>query len=119
MPIRSPVTLFAISTLIWGSTWYAIKFQLGVVSPDVSVAYRFALAALLLGAWCVVTGRSLRFDVRTHAFIALQGVMLFGFNYVARLLGRAVRDVGPRGGAVLDDRVHEPASARTGCSGRR
>lgn len=83
MSPRSPVTLFVISTLIWGSTWLAIKFQLGIVSPDVSVAYRFALAALMLGAWCAMTGRSLRFGARAHAFIALQGVLLFGLNYVA------------------------------------
>src|SRR5678815_4322313 len=79
---RSPVALFATSSLIWGSTWLAIKFQLGTVSPDVSVAYRFALAALLLGGWCALTRRSLRFDARTHAFLALQGSLLFGFNYV-------------------------------------
>jgi drug/metabolite transporter (DMT)-like permease len=83
VPLRSPIPLFAISTLLWGSTWLAIKFQLGVVSPDVSVAYRFALAALLLGAWCASTGRSLRFGARAHAFVALQGVLLFGLNYVA------------------------------------
>jgi drug/metabolite transporter (DMT)-like permease len=80
--LRAPAALFAISTLIWGSTWLAIKFQLGVVAPEVSVAVRFALAALLLGAWCAVTRRSLRFGVRAHAFIALQGVLLFGLNYV-------------------------------------
>ena len=83
MPSRSPVTLFIISASIWGSTWLAIKFQLGIVSPDVSCAYRFALAALLLGAWCAMTGRSLRFSGRAHAFIALQGVLMFGVNYVA------------------------------------
>jgi len=80
--LRAPIALFAIAASIWGSTWLAIKFQLGVVSPDVSVAYRFALAAILLGAWCAMTGRSLRFDRRAHAFLALQGVLLFGFNYV-------------------------------------
>ena len=74
--------LFAISTLIWGTTWLAIKYQLGVVSPEWSVAFRFALAALLLGAWCAATGRSLRYGLRAHAFIALQGALLFGFNYV-------------------------------------
>jgi drug/metabolite transporter (DMT)-like permease len=69
--------------MIWGSTWLAIKFQLGNVAPDVSVAYRFALAALLLAVWCALTGRSLRFDARSHAFLALQGVLMFGLNYVA------------------------------------
>jgi hypothetical protein len=35
--------LFAICTAIWGSTWLAITWQLGQVSPTVSVVYRFAL----------------------------------------------------------------------------
>lgn len=75
--------LFAIPTLIWGSTWFAIKFQLGVVAPEVSVAYRFALAALILAAWCAATGRSLALPRRAHAWMALQGVTMFGLNYVA------------------------------------
>jgi drug/metabolite transporter (DMT)-like permease len=74
--------LFAISTVIWGSTWLAIKFQLGVVAPEWSVAMRFALAALLLAAWCATTRRSLRFDARSHAFLGLQGLLLFGLNYL-------------------------------------
>jgi drug/metabolite transporter (DMT)-like permease len=80
--LRSPPALFAIASLIWGSTWLAIKFQLGAVAPEVSVALRFALSALLLGAWCALTRRSLRFDRRTHAFLALQGLLLFGLNYI-------------------------------------
>ena len=78
----NPVTLFAISTIIWGTTWLAIKYQLGVVAPEVSVAYRFVLAALMLAAWCAATGRSLRFTSRQHQFIALQGALMFGLNYV-------------------------------------
>lgn len=74
--------LFAISTAIWGSTWLAIKYQLGVVAPEVSVAYRFALAALLLALWCLFTGRSLRFPLREHAWLAMLGATLFGLNYV-------------------------------------
>jgi len=79
----SSTALFAISTVIWGSTWLAITFQLGVVPPEVSVVYRFALAALLLGAWCVATGRSIAFAPRVHAWLAFWGAMMFGFNYVA------------------------------------
>jgi drug/metabolite transporter (DMT)-like permease len=77
-----PTALFAIATLIWGSTWLAITFQLGTVAPEVSVSYRFALAALLLVAWCVATGQSLRFPLRQHAWFAAQGTLLFGLNYL-------------------------------------
>ena len=75
--------LFAIATLIWGSTWLAITFQLGVVAAEVSVAYRFALASALLAIWCCATGRSLAFSRRDHVFLFAQGVLMFGANYVA------------------------------------
>ena len=78
-----PTSLFCIATLIWGSTWLAIKFQLGVVAPEASVVYRFALAAALLAAWCGATGASLRFPLRQHAWFAAQGTLLFGLNYLA------------------------------------
>ena len=76
------VGLFLTATAVWGSTWLAIKYQLGVVAPEWSVAYRFALAAALLALWCVATGRSLRFSARNHFFLAALGVTLFGLNYI-------------------------------------
>lgn len=79
----SAPALFATCTLIWGSTWLGIRFQLGTVAPMASVAYRFGLAAVLLAAWCALAGRSLRFAARDHAFLAAQGVLMFGANYVA------------------------------------
>lgn len=82
MTYRSPAALFVIASLIWGSTWLAIKFQLGAMGAEWSVAVRFAIAAAVLGGFCVLTKRSLRFDGRAHAFLALQGALLFGFNYV-------------------------------------
>ena len=73
--------LYAATVLIWGSTWYAIKLQLGVVDPDLSVAYRFILAAAILIVFCIVTRRSLRFAPRHHVYIAAQGLFLFCLNY--------------------------------------
>jgi drug/metabolite transporter (DMT)-like permease len=74
--------LFIICTAIWGSTWLAIKYQLGVVAPELSVAYRFGLAAIVLFAWCAATRRSLRFSAREHGYLAALGVTLFGLNYI-------------------------------------
>lgn len=73
--------LFVIPALIWGSTWYAIKFQLGAVAPLVSVIYRFALAAIILVGFCLLTKRSLKFSRKVHLRVALQGLLLFGMNY--------------------------------------
>lgn len=79
----SAVALFLLAATIWGSTWLAITFQLGVVPPEASVCYRFAIAAVVLALWCAVTRRPLRFDLRTHGWLAAQGALLFGLNYIA------------------------------------
>jgi drug/metabolite transporter (DMT)-like permease len=73
--------LFAIPSLIWGSTWYVIKFQLGMVDPLLSVAYRFILAGILMIAFCLATGRSLKFSPKEHFLAFLLGLSLFGINY--------------------------------------
>jgi len=78
----SSLGLYLISVLIWGSTWFAITFQFGRVPPAVSVAYRFALAGSTLVAWAAVKRLRLRFPASDHLWLALQGLLLFGINYV-------------------------------------
>ena len=74
--------LYLITVLIWGSTWLAIKFQLGVVAPELSVAYRFGLAASILFIFSLVRRLPLRFNLKSQAYFALQGFLLFSLNYI-------------------------------------
>src|SRR5689334_14907756 len=74
--------LYLVTVAIWGSSWYGIKEQLGVVAPTVSIAYRFLLAAAILWSFCLVRQRPLRFRVRDHLWMALQGLCLFCGNYI-------------------------------------
>ena len=74
--------LYLTSVLIWGSTWLAITFQFGTVPPVVSVVYRFTLAGVILLAWARMKGLRLRFSLREHLWMALQGFLLFGINYM-------------------------------------
>jgi drug/metabolite transporter (DMT)-like permease len=85
-PPVSSLTLYLASVLIWGSTWYAITLQLGPVSPAVSVTWRFLLASVLLFAWARARGMRLQFSPREHAWIALQGLLLFCMNYIPTYL---------------------------------
>lgn len=78
----SNLSLYLASVLIWGSTWLAITFQYGKVAPEVSVAYRFGLAAAILAAWCLARRLKLRFSLKEHGWMALQGALMFGVNYV-------------------------------------
>ena len=51
------------------------------VAPEASVVYRFALAALILFAWCRFRDLSLRFTAREHGFAALMGCFMLCLNY--------------------------------------
>jgi drug/metabolite transporter (DMT)-like permease len=86
----SNLGLYSVAVLIWGSTWLVIKFQLGVVSPVVSVAWRFALAGLMLLAYSAIRRRPLSFSARDHLWIALQGILMFGLNYIGVYLAEQV-----------------------------
>jgi len=66
-----------VCTLAWGTTWFAITLQLGVVDPVVSITYRFGLAALLLFAWGALRGERLALNRAQH--LAAFGVGLFTF----------------------------------------
>jgi drug/metabolite transporter (DMT)-like permease len=79
--MSSPL-LFAIASLIWGSTFWAITLQLGEVPPAVSVAYRFGIAAATLFAWCLLRGDRLRLPWRTQRWLMLQGSLTFGLSYI-------------------------------------
>lgn len=80
MKTRSAI-LFLLPTLIWGSTWYAIKFQVGTIDPLVSVSYRFILAGILLLLYSKVAGLKMTFSLRQHGLMAVLGICLFGINY--------------------------------------
>jgi drug/metabolite transporter (DMT)-like permease len=75
------VAAIAICTLAWGTTWYAITLQFGVVDPVISVTYRFALAALLLFVWCVLRGERIMLTAAQHFAALGVGVSTFTINY--------------------------------------
>ncbi len=81
--------LYAAVVLIWGSTWAAIPYQLGVVAAEVSVGYRFGIAALGLYLYAVVSRRRLRLPAKTYPMVFLQGTLLFSINYFFVYYGTA------------------------------
>ena len=81
--------LYAVVVLIWGSTWAAIPFQLGTVAEEISVGYRFGLAALALYAYAVASRRPLRLPAGALPLVFLQGALLFCINYFFVYYGTA------------------------------
>lgn len=79
--MRSTV-LYVITVLIWGSTWLAIEYQLGVVAPEVSLVYRFSIAALLMWGYCLIKKFPMGFSLKNHFFFMALACCNFGFNYL-------------------------------------
>jgi len=71
-----------VAVLIWGSTWFAIEFQLGVVAPEVSIVYRYLAASFILFLWSFFKKLPLQFNVRSHKWFALMGLLMFCLNYI-------------------------------------
>ncbi|MBC8723723.1 EamA family transporter [Paraburkholderia sp. 31.1] len=74
--------LYAITVLIWGTTWIAIKWQLGAVPPPVSIAWRFWIAALLMFALARIMRRPIWPPRDAWRYLAAQGLALFCLNFL-------------------------------------
>lgn len=88
---RSDLALYVTLVFVWGTSWYAIHHQLGVVDPVVSLVWRFLLAGALAMGAALWRRERLAFPARLHARFALVGVLMFSTNFLLfYLAGRHV-----------------------------
>ncbi|WP_306141093.1 DMT family transporter [Roseibium sp. MMSF_3412] len=73
--------LYAVTVVAWGVSWIAMKSQVATVAPEVSVFWRFVLAAALMMAWAKFRGHALSFGIREHIRFAGLGALLFSTNF--------------------------------------
>ncbi|MFN7097498.1 MAG: DMT family transporter [Gammaproteobacteria bacterium] len=81
--------LYIGTILIWGSTWLAIQYQVDSVNPVWSVAYRFAIATIILFVYCFAKKLPMKFNKQEHLAILLQSALIFSINYILYYLGSA------------------------------
>ena len=79
------LSLYLLTVLIWGTTWIALKWQLGVVAIPVSIVYRFGLAALVLFVILLLSRRLQVMNRRGHLICLAQGLCLFCVNFMCFL----------------------------------
>ncbi len=77
--------LYVLVVLIWGTTWIALKWQLGAVPIALSIAYRFGLAALVLFVWLLWRRQLVVPRGKALAWVLAQGLCLFCLNFVCFL----------------------------------
>lgn len=82
-----PALLFLATVLIWGSTWLAIKMQVGAVAAPTAVFWRFAVAAAITLLALALTGR-LRLPRRHELpWLAGLGLCIFSANFLLLYTG--------------------------------
>src|SRR4051812_19586856 len=77
--------LYILTVAIWGTTWIALKLQLGVVPIPWSIAYRFGLAGAVLFAVLALRGRLRLPRPAARPLVAAQGLCLFSLNFICFL----------------------------------
>lgn len=74
--------LYAAIVFLWGTSWIAIRFQLGTVAPEVSLTWRFILATALMFAWLAIARQPVRFPAGVHLRFMALGLFTFSSNFL-------------------------------------
>lgn len=83
--MTTTTVLYLATVLIWGTTWIALKLQLGTVPIAWSIAWRFALAAAVLLGWLAWRGQLRRPPRSAWPLLLAQGLCLFCINFLCFL----------------------------------
>jgi drug/metabolite transporter (DMT)-like permease len=75
------IAAYAATVFFWGTSWIALRAQLGVVPPEVSIFWRFLLASSLMWAWVAWRREPARFSSGDHLRLAGTGLCLFSLNF--------------------------------------
>jgi len=75
------IIAFAVTTLVWGSTWLVIKTQLGPVPPAWSVTWRFTLACTGMFVFAALRGERLLLGRRGMLLAVVVGFFQFFANF--------------------------------------
>lgn len=77
----STAARLGVVTVIWGTTWTVIRWQVMDAPAGWSVAYRFWIAGLALATFCAVRGEQLRLDRSGFRIALAAGLLQFAINF--------------------------------------
>ncbi len=76
------LTLYGLVLFAWGTSWIGIRLQVDGVAPEVSVLWRFAIAAAAMMAIALFRKDRLGYGVADHLRFAGLGALLFSTNFI-------------------------------------
>lgn len=73
---------YALTVLIWGLTWTAIRLQVESAPVDISVFYRFLMASVVTLAVLALLRRLQKLSLKQHSWLVLQGLTMYSVNFL-------------------------------------
>lgn len=73
---------YALTVLIWGLTWTAIRLQVESAPVDISVFYRFLMASVVTLMVLALLRRLQTLSLKQHSWLVLQGLTMYSVNFL-------------------------------------
>ncbi|CAI8374486.1 MAG: EamA family transporter [SAR116 cluster bacterium MED-G04] len=73
--------LYGVTLFGWSTSWIGLKWQLGVVDPEVSVFWRFLIAGMVMVVIASISRAPLMLSPREHIRPAALGLFIFSLNF--------------------------------------
>ena len=77
----SDYMLYALVIFGWSTSWLPLKWQLGVISPEVSLLWRFIIASTLMTIITLAMGYPMKVKAKEHLKFMGLGLCLFSMNF--------------------------------------
>jgi len=73
--------LYGVTVFGWSTSWIAMKAQVATVAPEVSLLWRFLIAAAIMWIWVTLRGERLAYPISTQVGFAGLGFFIFSMNF--------------------------------------
>ena len=73
--------LYGLVIFGWSTSWLPLKWQLGIVSPEISLFYRFVIATVVMFCITAMSRHPILIPWREHPRIMAMGFFLFSTNF--------------------------------------
>ena len=77
------ILIYSFVVLIWGGSFLAIEYQLGIVPESTSIFFRYIAASIILFFICIIAKKPMfNFPIKYHFLFFMVGLFFFSLNYL-------------------------------------
>ena len=77
------ILIYSCVVLIWGGSFLAIEYQLGIVPESTSILFRYIAASIIIFSICIIIKKPMfKFPLKYHVLFFIVGLFFFSLNYL-------------------------------------